>query len=81
MSPSRDIPWESGGPQPVVQQLIAFGGLCGEVLDQGIGPGITPSTMRRKTISTTVVNKTFYYVFLDDEEAQNPLCAGPAPRP
>ncbi|MEZ0050518.1 SAM-dependent methyltransferase [Mycobacterium sp. MAA66] len=32
-------PWDIGGPQPVVQQLVAFGGLRGEVLDPGTGPG------------------------------------------
>lgn len=33
------IPWDIGGPQPVVQQLVAYGGLRGEVLDPGTGPG------------------------------------------
>jgi SAM-dependent methyltransferase len=32
-------PWDIGGPQPVVQQLVAYGGLRGEVLDPGTGPG------------------------------------------
>jgi SAM-dependent methyltransferase len=32
-------PWDIGGPQPVVQQLVAFGGVRGEVLDPGTGPG------------------------------------------
>jgi len=32
-------PWDIGGPQPVVEQLVAFGGLRGEVLDPGTGPG------------------------------------------
>jgi hypothetical protein len=32
-------PWDIGGPQPVVQQLVDFGGLRGEVLDPGTGPG------------------------------------------
>jgi SAM-dependent methyltransferase len=32
-------PWDIGGPQPVVQQLVAFGGLRGDVLDPGTGPG------------------------------------------
>jgi SAM-dependent methyltransferase len=32
-------PWDIGGPQPVVQQLVAFGALRGEVLDPGTGPG------------------------------------------
>jgi SAM-dependent methyltransferase len=32
-------PWDIGGPQPVVQQLVALGALKGEVLDPGTGPG------------------------------------------
>jgi SAM-dependent methyltransferase len=32
-------PWDIGGPQPIVQQLVAFGGVKGEVLDPGTGPG------------------------------------------
>lgn len=33
------VPWDIGGPQPVVQQLVAHGALRGEVLDRGTGPG------------------------------------------
>jgi SAM-dependent methyltransferase len=33
------IPWDIGGPQPVVQQLVACGAIRGEVLDPGTGPG------------------------------------------
>lgn len=32
-------PWDIGRPQPVVQQLVAYGALRGEVLDPGTGPG------------------------------------------
>ncbi|HWF29088.1 MAG TPA: methyltransferase domain-containing protein [Mycobacterium sp.] len=32
-------PWDIGGPQPVVQQLVALGVVKGEVLDPGTGPG------------------------------------------
>jgi SAM-dependent methyltransferase len=32
-------PWDIGGPQPVVQQLVAHGAVRGEVLDPGTGPG------------------------------------------
>jgi SAM-dependent methyltransferase len=32
-------PWDIGGPQPVVEQLVAFGAVKGEVLDPGTGPG------------------------------------------
>ena len=33
------VPWDIGGPQPVVQQLVAYGGVRGRVLDAGTGPG------------------------------------------
>ncbi|MCV7090349.1 class I SAM-dependent methyltransferase [Mycobacterium interjectum] len=33
------IPWDIGGPQPAVQQLVAYGGIRGEVLDPGTGTG------------------------------------------
>jgi len=32
-------PWDIGGPQPVVQQLVALGAIKGEVLDPGTGQG------------------------------------------
>jgi SAM-dependent methyltransferase len=32
-------PWDIGGPQPVVQHLVAVGAIKGEVLDPGTGPG------------------------------------------
>ena len=28
-------PWDIGGPQPVVQQLVSLGAIKGEVLDPG----------------------------------------------
>jgi len=33
------VPWDIGGPQPAVQQLVAYGAIHGEVLDPGTGPG------------------------------------------
>ncbi|MBS4727078.1 class I SAM-dependent methyltransferase [Mycobacterium sp. SM1] len=33
------VPWDIGEPQPVVQQLVAYGAVRGEVLDPGTGPG------------------------------------------
>lgn len=33
------IPWDIGGPQPMVQQLVGYGAIRGEVLDPGTGPG------------------------------------------
>ncbi|OBG92616.1 methyltransferase [Mycobacterium sp. E3251] len=32
-------PWDIGGPQPVVERLVALGAIKGEVLDPGTGPG------------------------------------------
>ncbi|GBE67097.1 hypothetical protein MFM001_35590 [Mycobacterium sp. MFM001] len=32
-------PWDIGGPQPVITQLVALGAIKGEVLDPGTGPG------------------------------------------
>ena len=32
-------PWDIGGPQPVVQRMVALGAIKGEVLDPGTGPG------------------------------------------
>lgn len=32
-------PWDIGGPQPVVHQLVALSAINGEVLDVGTGPG------------------------------------------
>ena len=32
-------PWDIGGPQQVVKQLVALGAVNGEVLDPGTGPG------------------------------------------
>ncbi|HEU4363491.1 MAG TPA: class I SAM-dependent methyltransferase [Mycobacterium sp.] len=32
-------PWDIGAPQPVVEQLVAYRALHGEVLDAGTGPG------------------------------------------
>jgi SAM-dependent methyltransferase len=33
------VPWDIGGPQPAVQQLVAYCAIRGEVLDPGTGPG------------------------------------------
>ena len=50
------IPWDIGGPQPVVQQLVAFGGLRGEVLDPGTGPGYHAIHYASKGYSTTGID-------------------------
>src|ERR1700733_308093 len=38
-APPAPPPWDIGGPQQVVQQLVALGAVKGEVLDPGTGPG------------------------------------------
>jgi SAM-dependent methyltransferase len=50
------VPWDIGGPQPVVQQLVAFGGLRGDVLDPGTGPGYHAIHFASKGYSTTGVD-------------------------
>src|ERR1700742_2405992 len=49
-------PWDIGGPQPVVQQLVALGALKGEVLDPGTGPGHHAIYYASKGYSTTGID-------------------------
>ena len=53
--PSR-VPWDIGGPQPVVQQLVAFGALRGQVLDPGTGPGYHAIYFASKGYSTNGID-------------------------
>src|SRR5258708_10607293 len=48
-------PWDIGGPQPVVQQLVALGAIKGEVLDPGTGPGHHAIHYASKGLSATRV--------------------------
>ena len=50
------IPWDIGGPQPVVQQLVACGALRGEVLDPGTGPGYHAIHYASRGYATTGVD-------------------------
>jgi ubiquinone/menaquinone biosynthesis C-methylase UbiE len=50
------IPWDIGGPQPVVQQLVAFGAVRGEVLDPGTGPGYHAIHYASQGYSTTGID-------------------------
>ncbi|HZU47659.1 MAG TPA: class I SAM-dependent methyltransferase [Mycobacterium sp.] len=50
------VPWDIGGPQPVVQQLVAFGGVRGEVLDPGTGPGYHAIHFAAQGLSATGVD-------------------------
>lgn len=49
-------PWDIGGPQPVVQQLVALGAVKGEVLDPGTGPGHHAIHYASKGLSATGVD-------------------------
>src|ERR1700740_1117995 len=49
-------PWDIGGPQSVVQQLVALGAVRGEVLDPGTGPGHHAIYYASKGYSTTGVD-------------------------
>jgi SAM-dependent methyltransferase len=50
------VPWDIGGPQPVVQQLVAYGAVRGEVLDPGTGPGYHAIHYASHGYSTTGVD-------------------------
>ncbi|OOK83398.1 methyltransferase domain protein [Mycobacterium kansasii] len=49
-------PWDIGGPQPVVQQLVALGAIRGEVLDPGTGPGHHAIYYAAKGLSATGID-------------------------
>lgn len=49
-------PWDIGGPQPVVQRLVAFGAVKGEVLDPGTGPGHHAIHYASKGLSSTGID-------------------------
>jgi SAM-dependent methyltransferase len=49
-------PWDIGGPQPVVQQLVALGAVKGEVLDPGTGPGHHAIFYAPKGLSATGID-------------------------
>jgi SAM-dependent methyltransferase len=50
------VPWDIGGPQPVVQQLVAYGAVRGEVLDPGTGPGYHAIHYASKGYSATGID-------------------------
>lgn len=51
-------PWDIGGPQPVVQQLVAYGAVRGEVLDPGTGPGHNAIYYAGKGFPTTGIDSS-----------------------
>jgi SAM-dependent methyltransferase len=51
-------PWDIGGPQQVVQQLVAVGAVKGEVLDPGTGPGHHAIHFASKGYSATGIDSS-----------------------
>ncbi|AOW93731.1 methyltransferase [Rhodococcus sp. WMMA185] len=52
------IPWDIGGPQPVVKELVAYGALRGEVLDSGTGLGHHAIYFASKGYSVTGIDSS-----------------------
>ncbi len=63
-------PWDIGGPQPVVQQLVAVGAIKGEVLDPGTGPGHHAIYYATKGYSATGIDGSAAAIDLAKENAQ-----------
>ena len=63
-------PWDIGGPQPVVQQLVAVGAIKGEVLDPGTGPGHHAIYYASKGYSATGIDGSATAIELAKENAQ-----------
>ncbi|MEV0947202.1 class I SAM-dependent methyltransferase [Rhodococcus sp. NPDC049939] len=57
-SASTLIPWDIGGPQPVVKELVAYGALRGEVLDSGTGLGHHAIYFASKGYSVTGIDSS-----------------------
>jgi SAM-dependent methyltransferase len=66
-------PWDIGEPQPVVQQLVAYGALRGEVLDPGTGPGHHAIHFALKGYATTGIDSSPAAI---DRAKRNALRAG-----
>ncbi|OBG32151.1 class I SAM-dependent methyltransferase [Mycobacterium sp. E3198] len=63
-------PWDIGGPQPVVQRLVALGAIKGEVLDPGTGPGHHAIYYASKGYSATGIDGSAAAVERARENAQ-----------
>ncbi|RVW00148.1 class I SAM-dependent methyltransferase [Rhodococcus xishaensis] len=66
-------PWDIGGPQPVVQELVAYGALRGEVLDPGTGPGHNAIYYASKGYSATGIDSSPAAI---EQARRNALTAG-----
>lgn len=64
-------PWDIGGPQPVVRQLVAVGAIKGEVLDPGTGPGHHAIYYASKGYSATGIDGSAGAIERARENAQN----------
>ncbi|MEV0947981.1 class I SAM-dependent methyltransferase [Rhodococcus sp. NPDC049939] len=64
-------PWDIGGPQPVIQELVAYGALRGEVLDPGTGPGHHAIHYASKGYSTTGIDASPTAIQRAKHNAQN----------
>src|ERR1700742_691345 len=64
-------PWDIGGPQPVVQQLVALGAIKGEVLDPGTGPGHHAIHYASKGLSATGIDASPTAIERARQNAQN----------
>ena len=51
-------PWDIGGPQQFVKQLVALGAVKGEVLDPGTGPGHHAIYFASKGYSATGIDSS-----------------------
>src|ERR1700744_6502721 len=51
-------PWDIGGPQQVVKQLVALGAIKGEALDPGTGPGHHAIYFASKGYSVTGIDSS-----------------------
>ncbi|ORB91925.1 MULTISPECIES: class I SAM-dependent methyltransferase [Mycobacterium] len=64
-------PWDIGGPQPVVQQLVALGAIKGEVLDPGTGPGHHAIYYAAKGLSATGIDGSVAAIERARDNARN----------
>src|ERR1700755_1073192 len=69
-------PWDIGGPQPVVQQLVALGAIKGEVLDPGTGPGHHAIYYASKGYSATGVDGSHTAIEHARADAQRARASG-----
>lgn len=69
------IPWDIGGPQPAVQQLVAYGAVHGAVPDPGTGPGHHSIYYASQGFSTTGIDSSRSVIdpLLEDHRVHIPV--------